>query len=94
MPVVSIFTNKGGDGKSTVTVGLAEFLAGNRGKRVLVIDLDAQASSACALLGHDSIRMAVGQRSGTQPRCFGLLVAVENTVLICSERCRFSLHVS
>lgn len=59
MTVVSIFNNKGGEGKSTVTVGLSEFLAGNRNKRVLVIDLDAQASSSCALLGNAIIRSAI-----------------------------------
>lgn len=62
MQVVSIYNNKGGEGKSTVTVGLAEFLAGNRNKRVLIIDLDAQASSSCALLGHESVNLAVTNR--------------------------------
>lgn len=59
MPIVSIYNNKGGEGKSTVTVGLAEFLAGNRGHKVLVIDLDAQASSSRALLGHDKAKAAI-----------------------------------
>jgi chromosome partitioning protein len=61
MTVISIFNNKGGEGKSTVTVGLAEFLAGNRDKKVLVIDLDAQASSSCALLGNEIIRQATAE---------------------------------
>ena len=65
MTIVSIYNNKGGEGKSTVTVGLAEFLAGNRDRRVLVVDLDAQASSACALLGHQSVNMAVESRQTT-----------------------------
>jgi chromosome partitioning protein len=52
MHVVSVYNNKGGVGKSTLTVGLAEFLASNRQKRVLVIDLDAQASSSNSLLGY------------------------------------------
>ncbi len=52
MRVVAIYNNKGGEGKSTVTVGLAEFLAGSLGQRVLIVDLDAQASSSRALLGH------------------------------------------
>ncbi len=51
MRIVSIFNNKGGVGKSTLTVALAEFLASNRKKRVLVIDLDAQASCSGALVG-------------------------------------------
>ena len=52
MRAVAIYNNKGGEGKSTVTVGLAEFLAGNLGYRVLVVDLDTQASSSRSLLGH------------------------------------------
>lgn len=59
MPIVAIYNNKGAEGKSTVTVGLAEFLAGNRGRKVLVIDLDAQASSSRALLGHDKAKAAI-----------------------------------
>lgn len=61
MHVIAIYNNKGGEGKSTVTVGLAEFLAANRNKRVLVIDLDAQASSSCALLGHAALNAALGE---------------------------------
>lgn len=63
MPIVSIYNNKGGEGKSTVTVGLAEFLAGNRGRSVLVIDLDAQASSSRALLGHEKAKAAIDAQS-------------------------------
>jgi cellulose biosynthesis protein BcsQ len=62
MRVVSIFSNKGGEGKSTVTVGLAEFLASNRDKSVLLIDLDAQASSASAILGHQTVLKAIRER--------------------------------
>ncbi len=59
MHVVAIYNNKGGVGKSTLTVGLAEFLAGNRGKRVLVIDLDAQASSSGSILGRPRLNEAI-----------------------------------
>ncbi len=62
MHVISIYNNKGGEGKSTVTVGLAEFLAANRQKTVLVIDLDAQASSTCALIGHQSLNASIETR--------------------------------
>jgi chromosome partitioning protein len=57
--IVAIYNNKGGEGKSTVTVGLAEFLAGNLGRRVLVVDVDAQASSSRALLGHEKAKHAI-----------------------------------
>jgi chromosome partitioning protein len=47
-----VFANqKGGVGKTTVTLGIAAELAG-RGSRVLLIDLDAQAS-ATKVLGID-----------------------------------------
>lgn len=59
MPIISIYNNKGGVGKSTVTVGLAEFLSSNLKKRVLVIDLDAQASTSCALIGHRRLNNAI-----------------------------------
>lgn len=59
MHVVAIYNNKGGVGKSTITVGIAEFLASNRKKKVLVIDLDAQASSAQSILGPRSVLHAI-----------------------------------
>src|SRR5262245_61114565 len=59
MPVISVYNNKGGVGKSTLTVGLAEFLAANRKRRVLVVDLDAQASSSGALLGRSAVSKAI-----------------------------------
>src|SRR4051812_20907769 len=62
MHVVSIYNNKGGVGKSTLAVGIAEFLASNRKKRVLVIDLDAQASSSGSLLGRRALTEAIQNR--------------------------------
>jgi len=62
MHVVSIYNNKGGVGKSTLTVGIAEFLASNRKKKGLIIDLDAQASSSSALLGRTPLAEAIQNR--------------------------------
>lgn len=62
MHVISIYNNKGGVGKSTLTIGIAEFLASNRKKKVLIIDLDAQASSSSALLGRGAIAGAIQRR--------------------------------
>src|SRR5436305_930652 len=59
MPIVSIYNNKGGVGKSTLTVGLAEFLAANRKRSVLVMDLDSQASSSVSLLGRTAVADAI-----------------------------------
>src|SRR5438552_18918512 len=61
MPIISIYNNKGGVGKSTLTVGLAEFLAANKKQQVLVIDLDAQASSSGALLGRQAVVNAIAK---------------------------------
>jgi len=47
MRVIAIYHNKGGVGKTTVSVNLAAALS-RKGKRVLLIDLDAQANSTFA----------------------------------------------
>ena len=44
MPIVAVVNQKGGVGKTTVTLGLAS-AAAQRGKRVLVVDLDPQANA-------------------------------------------------
>jgi len=46
-----VFNQKGGVGKSTITVNLAA-IAAERGMRVLVVDLDGQANASQYLLGH------------------------------------------
>lgn len=50
-----VFNQKGGVGKSSITVNLAA-LAASRGKRVLVVDLDPQCNASQYLLGMDSWR--------------------------------------
>ena len=47
---LAVFKQKGGTGKTTVTVNLAAALA-ERGKAVLVVDLDGQESSLTAAVG-------------------------------------------
>ena len=47
MKVIAIYHNKGGVGKTTITVNLAAALR-NRGYRVLLIDLDSRANSTFA----------------------------------------------
>ncbi len=65
MPIISVFNNKGGVGKSTVTIGLAEFLSGHQGFRVLIVDLDSQASTSGSLLGRRAITNAIEQKRTT-----------------------------
>ncbi len=48
--VTSIINLKGGVGKTTLTLALAHYLAGEHGKRVLVIDLDPQTNATIALV--------------------------------------------
>lgn len=52
MRIVSISMHKGGSGKSTTTVNLAAALA-EKGKSVLVVDLDSQRNSTMWLYGMD-----------------------------------------
>lgn len=48
MPIVAVVNQKGGVGKTTVTLGLAS-AAAHRGRRVLVVDLDPQANATSGL---------------------------------------------
>ncbi len=49
--VIATISLKGGVGKTTLTAGVAEFLSGVFGKRVLLIDLDAQTNLTTIMIG-------------------------------------------
>lgn len=49
--VIATISLKGGVGKTTVTAGVAEFLSAVFGKRVLLVDLDAQTSLTTVMIG-------------------------------------------
>lgn len=55
MHKIAVFSTKGGVDKSAITVFLADFLSTAFGKRILVVDLDPQHSSAVALLGDERV---------------------------------------
>ena len=67
MRQIAIFNNKGGAGKSTFTVFLADFFsslhfkASKRAVRVLVIDADAQGSAGISLVGRERVAEAIRQ---------------------------------
>jgi len=51
--VISFINLKGGVAKTTTTVGSATVLAGEHGKKVLVVDLDPQTNCTTMLVGED-----------------------------------------
>jgi cellulose biosynthesis protein BcsQ len=48
---ISMFNNKGGVGKTTLTCNIAAFFARERNKRVLVVDCDPQCNSTQLIMG-------------------------------------------
>lgn len=55
--VIATINLKGGVGKTTTTVALAEFLSSEFGKKVLVIDLDPQTNLTTVLIGEERWEM-------------------------------------
>lgn len=51
--IISLINLKGGVGKTTLTIFMAEFLAKEYGKRVLVVDLDPQTNATVSLITQD-----------------------------------------
>ena len=60
--VISIVNRKGGVGKTTLTVGLAETLVADRENSVVVVDLDPQASATHMLCDDDTHYAAVTEQ--------------------------------
>ena len=67
--VFSTINLKGGVGKTTTTVAMAEFLSGVMGKRVLVIDLDPQTNATVMMIGEDRWRK-LNEKEHTIARLF------------------------
>lgn len=53
--IISLINLKGGVGKTTTTVALAEFLTFEKGKKVLVIDLDPQTNATVMLINQEDL---------------------------------------
>lgn len=60
---VAVFNNKGGVGKTTLTCNLASFIAKNYGKKILIVDCDAQCNSSQLILGENFIEDSAGNEA-------------------------------
>ena len=72
VPMAQVFSTinlKGGVGKTTTTVAMAEFMSGAMQKRVLVIDLDPQTNATVMMIGEDRWRK-INEREHTIARLF------------------------
>jgi chromosome partitioning protein len=58
MTAVAMINRKGGVGKTTLLLALADFLSVNHARKVLVIDLDPQANATFGLIGEDAWAVA------------------------------------
>jgi chromosome partitioning protein len=67
--IISVINLKGGVGKTTTTVALAETYSASMGKRVLVIDLDPQTNATLMLIGEQKWR-ELNERGHTLARLF------------------------
>jgi len=75
---IAVSNRRGGVGKTTVTMMLAYGLSVARRQKVLVIDLDAQASTSIVLMGHERWRAA---READRTAC-GLLTQIAHNQTI------------
>lgn len=67
--IFSTINLKGGVGKTTTTVALAEFMSGRLNKRVLVVDLDPQTNATVMLIGEEKWRK-LNEKEWTLARLF------------------------
>ncbi|MCY4237356.1 MAG: ParA family protein [Rhodospirillaceae bacterium] len=67
--VISLINLKGGVAKTTTTVALAETLAAQFGKRILVVDLDPQTNATIMLIGEERWK-AINEKEQTLARLF------------------------
>jgi cellulose biosynthesis protein BcsQ len=68
--VIAVANLKGGDGKTTTVLNLAGF-AGQLGKRVLMVDMDPQASLTRVALPEDAPAMSLTDAFGRRARTLG-----------------------
>ncbi len=83
--IISTINLKGGVGKTTITAALAEIMAADHGKRVLLVDLDPQTNLTVYMIGeahwkdlNDSDRtLATLFRDAVEPRSAGGLFDID-----------------
>ncbi|MGB7996555.1 MAG: ParA family protein [Photobacterium halotolerans] len=80
MKVIAISNKKGGVGKTTTTVNLADAIAHHFNKRVLIIDMDPQGNSSLHALGHEDTPDTTIAEIMANPRSMTLDAGIAPTI--------------
>ncbi len=71
MKIITLFANKGGVGKTTLTYNLA-FMLEKLGKKVLMVDLDPQANLTSHSINDDIISKAIKDQENIHTIYYGI----------------------
>jgi len=100
LKVITFFNNKGGVGKTTLSINIASYIAKNKNKKVLFLDADPQSNSTQMILS-DEINELIYKDGSEYDTLYSFLKPLilgepdinKHVVPISKEKTRFSLDI-